>query len=109
MNDEVLPKIPGEMLGAARHTLPEARSTSAGNTKAKHEVIQRNSPHRITSSARTRIDSGIVMPRALAVFRLTINSNFVGCSIGRSAGLAPFRILSTYPADLRNRSAEFAP
>jgi hypothetical protein len=26
MNDEVLPKIPGEILGAARHTLPEARS-----------------------------------------------------------------------------------
>ena len=27
--------------------------------------------HRITSSARSRIDCGIVMPRALAVFKLT--------------------------------------
>jgi hypothetical protein len=26
---------------------------------------------------------------------LMINSNFVGCSTGRSAGLAPLRILST--------------
>jgi hypothetical protein len=27
--------------------------------------------------------------------RLIIRSNLVGCSTGRSAGLAPFRILST--------------
>ena len=26
-----------------------------------------------------------------------MNSNFFGCSTGRSAGLAPFRILSTLP------------
>ena len=51
--------------------------------------------HRITSSARSRIDSGMVIPRALAVLRLTTSSNWVGCSIGRSPGLAPFRILST--------------
>jgi predicted ATPase len=49
----------------------------------------------ITSSARARIDGGIVRPSALAVFRLTIKSNLVGCSTGRSAGLAPLRILST--------------
>ena len=30
-----------------------------------------------------------------------INSNFVGCSTGRSAGLAPLRILSTYLAARR--------
>src|SRR5262249_33876413 len=41
---------------------------------------------RITSSARSRIDSGIVMPSALAVFRLTTSSNLVGCSIGKSLG-----------------------
>src|SRR5512147_959889 len=40
---------------------------------------------RITSSARTRIDCGIVRPIAFAVLRLTTNSNFVGCSTGRSA------------------------
>jgi len=32
-------------------------------------------------------------PRALAVLRLMTNSNFVGCSTGRSAGLAPFENL----------------
>src|SRR5437660_11908049 len=49
----------------------------------------------ITSSARRSRDGGIVIPSALAVLRLMINSNFVGCSTGRSAGLAPLRILST--------------
>ena len=60
--------------------------------------------HRITSSACSSIDCGIVIPSALAVLRLTTNSNFVGCSIGRSPGLAPFRILSTYPAARRSWS-----
>ena len=47
--------------------------------------------HSITSSARTRNDSAIVSPRAFAVLRLITNSNSVGCSMGRSAGLAPFK------------------
>ena len=32
---------------------------------------------------------------ALAPLRMTMNSNLVGCCTGRSAGLAPLRILST--------------
>jgi hypothetical protein len=60
--------------------------------------------HSITSSARRRIEGGMVMPRVLAVLRLTTSSKLVGCSIGRSAGLAPLRILSTYAAARRNRS-----
>src|SRR5262245_65285642 len=55
----------------------------------------------ITSSARTRRDGGIVIPRALAVLRLMTSWNVVGCSTGRSAGLVPFRILSTYVAARR--------
>ena len=51
--------------------------------------------HSITSSARSRSDDGITRPSALAVFRLIISSNFAGCSIARSPGLAPFRIRST--------------
>src|SRR5262245_14408436 len=39
---------------------------------------------------------------------LMTNSNFVGCSTGRSAGLAPFRILSTILADRRNSSVRSA-
>ena len=40
----------------------------------------------------------------LGRFQLMMNSNFVGCSTGRLAGLAPFKILSTYVAARRNRS-----
>src|SRR5262245_50703297 len=49
--------------------------------------------HSITRSARSRIDVGNSIPIALAVMRLTISSNFVGCSTGRAAGLIPSRIL----------------
>src|SRR3981189_1924767 len=49
----------------------------------------------ITQSARPRSYGGIVSPSALAVLRLMTSSNCVGCSTGRSAGLAPLRILST--------------
>jgi hypothetical protein len=51
--------------------------------------------HLITSSAWKRRVGGIVSPRAWAVLRLMISSNFIGCNTGRSAGLAPFRSLST--------------
>ena len=51
--------------------------------------------HLITLSALASTFGGIVRPICLAAFRLITNSNFVGCSTGRSAGLAPFRILST--------------
>jgi len=51
--------------------------------------------HSITRSARSSSVCGIVRPSALAVFMLMISSNLVGCSIGRSPALAPFRILST--------------
>src|SRR5262245_45217628 len=51
--------------------------------------------HWMISSARPSTDGGIVRPSALAVLRLITSSYFVGCSTGRSAGLAPFRILST--------------
>jgi len=45
--------------------------------------------HSMTSSARARIEGGIVRPSALAVLRLTTSSKMVGCWTGRSAGLAP--------------------
>jgi hypothetical protein len=49
----------------------------------------------ITSSARATSVGGMVRPRAVAVLRLMTSSIFVGCSTGKSAGCAPFRILST--------------
>jgi hypothetical protein len=54
----------------------------------------------ISSSASDINDAGIVSPSAFAVVRLMMNSNFVGCSTGRSPGFAPRRILSTYLSGL---------
>src|SRR5271169_5332718 len=54
----------------------------------------------MTSSARERIDDGMVRPSDLAVLRLTTSSNVVGCWTGRSAGLAPLRIPSGVNAGL---------
>jgi uncharacterized damage-inducible protein DinB len=51
--------------------------------------------HLITLSARASTFCGITNPNCFAVFRLITSSNFVGCSTGSSAGLAPFKILST--------------
>ena len=45
----------------------------------------------ITSSARASSIGKMVRPRAFAVLRLMTSSNFVGCVMGRSAGLAPLR------------------
>src|SRR5262249_16234829 len=49
--------------------------------------------HSITSSAGASRRDGIASPRAVAVLRLMTSSNLVACSIGRSAGLVPFKIL----------------
>src|SRR5262245_7711664 len=47
-----------------------------------------------TLPARYSKACGMVTPICFAVFRFITSSNFFGCSIGRSAGLAPFKILS---------------
>ena len=65
--------------------------------------------HLITLSARANTFGGIVSPICLAVFKLMTNSNFVGCSTGRSAGLVPSRILSTYVAARRSKSIMLMP
>src|SRR5215475_14743549 len=66
-------------------------------------------PYLITLSARASTLGGIVRPICLAAFKLMMKSNFFGCSTGRSAGLAPFRILSTYVAVRRSKSVRFTP
>jgi hypothetical protein len=38
----------------------------------------------------------MVRPSAWAVFRLMTNSNFIGCSTGKSLGLVPLRILGFF-------------
>ena len=68
---------------------------------AKSGLMQCSKQHlySITSSARESSDGGTVRPIAFAVLRLMTNSNLVGCSTGRSPGLAPLKILSIRPAD----------
>src|SRR5262245_10949883 len=51
--------------------------------------------HLITRFARASTSGGIVRPICFAAFKLITNSNFVACCTGKSAGLAPFKILST--------------
>jgi hypothetical protein len=67
-----------------RHS--SAPSGCRPRAKVRHEPI-----YSITSSALTKNDSGRVTPIALDVFKLTVNSNLVGCSTGMFSGLAPRR------------------
>ena len=87
-------RIPLE--GYGEHHQPQQEHANTG-----HPVIlggraaRISSGHWITLSARFNTERGIVKPSRFAVLRLISSSNFVGCSIGRSAGLAPFSIRST--------------
>ena len=72
-------------------------------------VMDSQTFHSITMSARASSVGGTVRPSALAVIKLIARSNLIGCSTGRSPGRVPRRILSTYSAERRNRSGRFAP
>src|SRR6476660_10518312 len=73
----------------------DARPCCRRTAKQRDELAP---PHSITSSARCCRNKGTSMPIAFAVFRLITSSNFVGCSIGKSAGLVPCNILDTNTA-----------
>src|SRR5262249_12820271 len=81
-----LPSIADEQADIAHRQLRANNDQSASQQKPAYSI---------TSSARESSVGGIVRPSVLAVWRLMTSSNFVGCSTGRSAGLSPFRILST--------------
>jgi len=92
--------IPGQESSQDR-SAQSARSYEGIEHQAKPRAARRSWPrwsstgYSMISSARTKRDCGILRPSALAVFMLMTSSNFVDCSTGRSAGLAPLRILST--------------
>jgi hypothetical protein len=94
----VIMKARALALGMQRWRLPprqwSARSWRNSNAPGLPKAGARL-PYSITSSARISIDCGTVRPSSLAVLRLMTSSNRVGCSTGRSAGLAPLRILPT--------------
>jgi len=77
------------------------------SANSRREQLQQNpyseclEAHSISSSASVSSEGGTVRPSALATLTLMTSSNLVGCSTGRSAGFAPFRILSTKVAARR--------
>ena len=74
-------------------TEPGYRSASASTRRAAR--FSSKSSLGGCSGSRT---TGVGIPRAFAVLRLTVKSTFVGCSTGRSPGFAPLKILSTWVA-----------
>src|SRR5262249_10905759 len=85
-----------------RRLLRARREGPRGQAAEQHHELA--SLHSITSSARPSSVGAMLIPRALAVVRLMMRSNLVGCSTGMSAGFAPRKILSTNSPARRNRS-----
>src|SRR5262249_59195496 len=100
----------GEEHADAPHGLGllRARRARPRGRRAAEQRDELAAPHSITSSARTRNASGMVRPSVLAVVRLMMRSNLVGCSTGMSPGFAPRNILSAMSAARRNSAGKFA-
>ena len=66
----------------------------AAMSDGHNDETERAELRRVAESigAQGSIDAGTVIPSVRAVFALITNSNVVGCSIGKSLGLAPIRI-----------------
>src|SRR6185312_16710734 len=92
-----------------RHGANAEQKERGTKREADDGPLKINGCHLITRSALARIFGGIVRPICLDVLRLITSSNFIGCSMGRSAGLAPFKILSTYTAARRQSSRSLDP
>jgi hypothetical protein len=86
------PGIP--LLRRAAHTKRHGECSA----KQRDELA---APHSITSSARARSVGGMSRPSAFAVLRLITSSKTAEACTGKSAGLAPLRIRSTYVAACR--------
>src|SRR5438034_10557265 len=65
------------------------RPRGCGAAEQRNEFA---APHSITSSARCCKNHGTSSPSAVAVLRLMTRSNLVGCTTGKSPGLAPLSI-----------------
>src|SRR5262249_3826493 len=79
-----------------RHrALLRARRERPRGRRAAESQDELAPPHPITSSAVESSVGGISRPSAFAVLMLMANSNLVGWSTGRSAGLSPLRMRPT--------------
>src|SRR6516165_7759128 len=87
-------KLPLAGLDPAIHVFDLAQKDVGARITSGHGVNDFSGrAHSMTSSASASNADGMVRPSAFAVFRLMASSNLVGCSTGKSPGLAPFRIL----------------
>src|SRR5262249_47163138 len=89
------------LLGVGRNTIhqdadPARRLRASGERPRRCAANQRDelaaSDHSMTSSASASSDGDTVSPCIRAVWTFTTSWNFDGCTTGKSAGLAPFRI-----------------
>src|SRR5690349_21047643 len=79
-----------------QHSLPTGRYSLLGpdfHPQDRTSFAWRT--HSITSSARASREGGTSRPSALAVFKLTTNSNLFGAWTGSSSGFVPRRMRST--------------
>src|SRR5262249_39541181 len=104
-----IPRCAAEESDHRHRRLLRARRERPGGRAAEQRYELAALHHSITSVARASRVGGTSMPSARAVCRLITNSNLVGCSTGRSAGRAPFRILSMKNAPRYQRSPRFTP
>jgi hypothetical protein len=88
---------------------PVSRHAKQPPACLKRAISGRLPGHSITAFASASTLSGISRPIAFAVLTLMTSSNLVGCSTGRSAGFAPFAILSTYSATRRKMAGTSGP
>ena len=82
----------GSFAVLSQRALLRPRRDRPRDRRAAEQSPELAPPHSITSSARASSAGEISRPSALAVCRLTTNSNLVDCKTGRSAGFAPLRI-----------------
>ena len=75
--------------GDRRHAARLACSVIELGRHFQAVTLNTSDAYSITSLAATSMVFGTTTPSALAALRLITNSNFVGCRMGRSAGLAP--------------------
>src|SRR5205823_10390715 len=95
---------------AAVSEIELALSTLTGRCAVQEPDIQLATfGYWITLSARNSSDCEIVIPSVFAVLKLMTSSNFAGCSIGKSPGVAPFNIRSTKPATCRYEATSDGP
>jgi hypothetical protein len=83
--------MPGRQL-RARSCREQAQQERQGAQKLSYSI---------SSSARASSVAGTLRPIDLAVLRLIISSNLVGCSTGMFTGFSPRKILSTNTAACR--------